>query len=240
MRGLQTGTRRLLVTGLLVATVCDARAMGIEDDPLLFTVFAEQLEWRAQGGDSGFAWDVDAWLGYDVNKAWLKTEGETEDGSTEKAEAQLLYSRAIAPFWDLQAGWRREFQPGPDRDWLALGVQGLAPYHFHVDASVFIGTSGRTAARLEAEYDLRLTQRWILAPNLELDAHGEDDRERGIGSGLSSGELGFRLRYEIRRRIAPYAGIHWERKFGNTADFAREDGESTSGWRWVLGVRAWF
>ncbi len=210
------------------------------DDPLLFTVFAEELEWRTGDGEDGFAWDADAWLGRDLHKAWLKTEGETEGSDVEHAEVQLLYSRAIAPYWDLQAGWRRDLEPGPDRDWLALGVQGLAPWHFHVDAAVFLGSSGRTAARVEGEYELRLTQRWILAPSAEINAYGEDDPERGIGSGLSSAEAGLRLRYEIRRRFAPYAGVHWERRFGDTADLAEAEGHDTSGWRWTLGLRAWF
>lgn len=233
--------RRIVLAVVLLGALPDpARAMGMEDDPLLLTVFAEELEWRERSGVSGAAWAVDAWLGRDLHKAWLKTEGEMEEGDLEEAELQLLYSRAIAPFWDLQAGWRRDLEPGPDRDWLALGVQGLAPWHFHVDAALFLGTSGRTAARVEAEYELRLTQRWILAPSAELEAYGKDDPARGIGSGLSSGEAGLRLRYEIRRRFAPYAGIHWERLFGDTADLARETGSETSGWRWTVGVRAWF
>ncbi len=234
--------RRSLLLALALASAIGgpAQAMDMEDDPLLFSVFAEELEWRGRDAGGGFAWDVDAWFGRDLDKAWLKTEGETEDGHVEHAEVQLLYSRAIAPFWDLQAGWRRDLEPGPDRDWAAVGIQGLAPWHFHVDAAVFLGPSGRTAARLETEYELRLSQRWILSPSAELNAHGKDDPERGIGSGLSTAEAGLRLRYEIRRRFAPYVGVHWERRFGDTADLAEAAGEEIAGWRWAVGLRAWF
>ncbi len=234
---------RLIMAATLAAFLAapvTARAMGIEDDPVLLKVMAQELEWRAHDGESGLAWDVEAWLGRDLHKAWLKTEGEREDGETEKAEAQLLYSRAIASWWDVQAGWRRTFRPGSDQDWFAVSLQGLAPYWFHVDASLFYGGSGRTAARLEADHEFRLSRRWILLPTVEVNLHGEDDPERGIGSGLSSAEAGLRLRYEIRREFAPYVGVQWEGLFGDTADYAEAEGGETSGLSWVVGVRAWF
>jgi copper resistance protein B len=133
------------------------------------------------------AWEAEAWLGKDLNKLWLKTEGELLKGETEEAELQLLYSRAISPYWDLQLGWRGDMQPTPNRNWAAISLKGLAPYFFEVDASLFIGQSGRTAARLSAEYEMLFTQRLILSPEL------------GIESGLSNISTGLRLRYEIRR-----------------------------------------
>ncbi len=231
--------RRALTTFLALAT---APAWAMEnDDPLLASVLVEELEWRADGGDSGAGWDIQGWLGYDINKFRFKTEGEWDDDeNVEAADFQALYSRAIAPYWDIQAGWRRELEPGEDRDWAVIGIQGLVPWHFEVDASLFVGESGRTAARVEAEYEFLLTQRWVLTPKLELNAHGKDDPERGIGSGLSNLETGLRLRYEIRREFAPYIGIHHERLFGDTADYAEAEGHGDTETRWVIGLRAWF
>ncbi len=215
-------------------------AGGMEDDPLLFKVMVDQLEWRDAKGDDPLVWDADAWIGKDLNKLWIKTEGEHAGGRTEEAEVQLLYSLAIAPFWDLQAGWRHDFQPNPSRDWLSIGFKGLAPYWFEVDAGLFAGGNGQVAARLDAEYELMFTQRLILTPEIELNLHSKDDEETGVGSGLSDMELGLRLRYEIRREFAPYIGVNWERKFGKSADFAEEEGESTDDVQFVVGVRAWF
>ncbi|MCB1727488.1 MAG: copper resistance protein B, partial [Gammaproteobacteria bacterium] len=153
---------------------------------------------------------------------------------------QALYSRAIAPYWDLQVGWRHDIRPKPDRDWLAIGFEGLAPYWFEVDAAAFIGEGGQVGARLEAEYEWMFTQRWVLSPELKVNLHTKNDEATGTGSGLSDTELGLRLRYEIRREFAPYIGVNWVKKYGNTADFARDEGEDTDDVQFVAGVRAWF
>jgi len=213
---------------------------GMEDDPLLFKGIIDQLELRDTDEGTALAWEVEAWLGRDLDKLWLKTEGERIHGETEEAELQLLYSRAIAPYWDLQLGWRHDIKPEPDRDWLAVGVKGVAPYGFEVDAALFVGESGRTAARLGAEYELLFTQQWVLTPELELNLHSEDDPIHGIGSGLSDMSLGLRLRYEVNRHVAPYVGIHWSKKFGGTADYARADGGDDEEAHFVAGIRAWF
>ena len=213
---------------------------GAEDDPLLFMVLVDKLEYRVAEGENPWVWDIDAWVGKDLNKAWFKTEGEYRDGRTEAAYGEALYSRAIAPYWNLQAGWRRDFRPEPERDWFALGVRGLAPYYFDVDASLYAGGNGTLAGRLNVEYEWLFTQRLILSPELEVNLYGEDDPERGIGSGVSDLELGLRLRYEIRREFAPYVGLNWEKLFGGTADSAEEDGEPTDDLQFVVGVRAWF
>jgi copper resistance protein B len=211
-----------------------------EDDPVLAKAMIDKVEWRAADGPNPWVWDADAWIGKDLNKLWLKTEGERVDGATAAAYGEVLYSRAIAPYWDLQAGWRHDFRPQPDRDWFALGFKGLAPYWFEVDAILYAGGNGGVAGRLDAEYELLFIQRLILAPELEVNFYGQDDAPRGIGSGVSDLELGLRLRYEIRREIAPYVGINWEKKFGGTADFAREEGEPTDDLQFVVGIRAWF
>lgn len=229
---------------ILIALEClivsSAAMAGAEDDPLLAKVMIDKLEWRAADGPDPWVWDADAWIGKDLNKLWLKTEGEYVDGTTEAAYGEALYSRAIAPYWDLQAGWRHDFRPEPERDWFALGFKGLAPYWFEVDATLYTGGNGTVAARLDAEYEILFTQRLILSPELETNYYGKADPARGIGAGFSNLELGLRLRYEIRPEFAPYIGVNWQQLFGGTADYAREEGEPTNDLQFVVGLRAWF
>ena len=232
--------KNLLLLFLTLAVTGTAHAGGMNDDPLLTNILVDQLEIRVADGDTPLVWDAEGWLGKDLNKLWLKTEGEYIDGHFEEAELQALYSRAIAPFWDLQVGWRRDIRPRPDRDWLALGIKGLAPYYFDVDAAFFVGENGRTAARLQLEYEIMLTQRLILVPEIELNLYSEDDPDVGIGSGLSDIEAGLRLRYEIRREFAPYVGVNWTQLYGDTADFARMENEDTNNFQFVFGIRSWF
>lgn len=213
---------------------------GAADDPLLFQVFVDEFEIRDADGDDPLIWDAQGWIGRDLEKLWIKTEGERTDGETEEAELQALYSQAVAPYWDFQLGLRKDFEPTPDRSWAVIGFQGLAPYFFEVDTALFIGESGRTALRLEAEYELMFTQKLILTPEFEVNFYGKNDEEIGVGSGLSDLELGLRLRYEIRREFAPYIGVNWSKKYGNTADFARAEGSDVSDSQFVLGIRAWF
>jgi copper resistance protein B len=227
----------LLMTMTMAGT---AQGGGMNDDPLLTMLLVDQLEIRVGDGDDPLVWDAEGWLGKDLNKLWIKTEGEYVDGGVEEMELQALYSRAITPFWDLQAGWRRDIRPRPDRDWLALGIKGLAPYYFDIDAAVFFGDEGRSAARLQAEYEFMFTQRLILVPEIELNFYGKDDPAVGTGSGLSDIEAGLRLRYEIRREFAPYIGVNWSHLYGRTADYAREEGEDTDDFRFVIGIRTWF
>lgn len=213
---------------------------GGKDDPLLTMITIDQLEKRDANSSKPFAWEVQGWAGYDLDKFVFKTEGERADGETEKAELQLLYSKAIDPYWDIQFGIRHDFYPKPTQDWAVIALQGVAPYYFETDASLFIGEDGQTALRLESEYEMMLTQQWVLSPEIELNIHGQNDEEREIGSGLSNIEAGLRLRYEVKREFAPYIGIHWEKKFSKTSDYAREEGEDTSDTQFVIGVRAWF
>jgi copper resistance protein B len=230
--------RAKLLTLLLIATGI-AHAAG-QDDPVLGKVLIDQLEVRSNDGSNPWALDAQAWVGKDLHKLWFKTEIEHVDGETEEAEGQALYSRAISAYWDFQIGWRHDFKPTPTRDWLAIGVEGLAPYWFEVDVAAFVGGNGQVAARLEAEYEWMFTQRWILSPELEVNFHSANDEAVGVGSGLSDLELGLRLRYEIRREFAPYIGVNWTKLFGNTADYARDEGEDTNDFQLVAGVRIWF
>ena len=230
--------RVLLLMGLLCASA-QTFAMG-DDDPLVAKVMIDKLELRSTDGPDSLVLDADAWIGHDLNKLWFKTEVERVDGKTEEAELQMLYSRAIAPFWDLQLGWRRDIQPQPQRDYLALGFKGLAPYLFEVDASLFVGEAGQLGARLDAEYEYLFTQRLVLTPEFEVNLHTKDDPEVDVGAGLSDLQLGLRVRYEIRREFAPYIGVNWIKQFGQTADYARAEGGDTSDIQLVAGIRAWF
>ena len=211
-----------------------------EDDPVLTKVMLDQLEVRDVGSENANVWDVEGWIGKDLTKLWIKSEGERTSGKTDEAELQLLYSKAVAKYWDFQVGVRHDFRPSPGRSWAAIGFQGLAPYFFKIDTALFIGESGRTALRLEAEYELLFTQRLILTPEIEVNLYGQNDLDTGAGSGLSDLEAGLRLRYEIRREFAPYIGVNWLRLFGNTAEFARAAGESTSEAQFTVGIHAWF
>ena len=226
---------------ILIASGFAQGALAAEsDDPLLFSLQADELEIRDAEGSKPIAWEVQGWLGYDLDKLYFKTEGERADGETESSELQLLYSKAISPFWDMQIGLRHDFSPGDSQSWAVFGVQGLAPYFFEVDSALFVGESGQAGLRLSAEYELLLTQKLILSPSLEVNLYSKKDQDRRIGSGLSDLEAGLRLRYEIKREFAPYVGLNWEKKYGDTADFASLEGESTDDLQLVLGIKAWF
>lgn len=230
-----------LLAPLLLGLPALASAMeGHEDDPLLAMLKIDRLEIAVDDSADPLVLEADAWVGYDLNKLWLKTEVEREDGETEHADLELLYGRAISPYWDFQVGWRRDLQPTPRRDWFAVGIHGLAPYHFEVDATLYAGEAGRSAFDLSAEYELMFTQRLVLSPEIELGFNGYNDPQVGAGSGLASVEMGLRLSYEIRREIAPYIGVSWSRQFGRTADFSRAEGGDVSENQVVIGIRAWY
>lgn len=195
--------------------------------------------WDADPG-TGQAWEGRAWFGGDIRRLWLRSEGERERGSTHAAHLEVLYGHATGPWWDLVAGVRHDFAPGPSRTWAAIGMQGMAPYKFEVSATAYVGDGGHTAFNAEIEYELLFTSRLVLQPLLEVELHGRDDPRRGVGSGLSSLEAGLRLRYEITRQFAPYLGVVHERSFGRTAGHRRAHGEAVDDTRWVAGVRWWF
>jgi copper resistance protein B len=214
--------------------------MAMDDTAPYGRVLFDQLDWRDAEGADIFAWDAEAWYGGDYNKLWLKAEGDLRDGAVEEARTEALWDRVVSRWWNLQAGIRHDFGEGPSRSWAAFGVQGLAPHFFEVEATAYIGEGGRTAARLSGEYDLLLTQRLILQPEAELNLYGKSDPANAIGSGLSDLQLALRLRYEFRRELAPYLGIVWTRRFGQSADFARDAGEDASDLQVLAGLRIWF
>jgi len=238
---MKTANFALAVTALLstLFVINTAYASG-NDNPLLLMVSFEEFEWRDTADGDALAWRGDAWLGKDRDKALLKTRGETTSDSTEEFELQLLYSRAVARYWDLQLGWRGDFQPVEKRNWATVGVQGLAPGFIETELAAFVGESGRAAARARGAYEMLITNRLVLEPELELNWFSKDDPENGIGSGLANLEAGLRLRYIIRRELAPYIGLSWEKAYGDTRRYIEAEGGDSSDLQLVAGLRFWF
>ena len=186
------------------------------------------------------AYDLQGRIGKDYERLVFKAEGEIDEGKVHEARTELLWSHATSAYWDGQLGVRHDSGVAPSRNWLALGMQGLAPYWFEIDTTVYVGDQGRSALRLSAEYELLFTQKLILQPRMEVNFYGVKDEDRKIGAGLSNMVTGLRLRYEIRREFAPYIGVDWNSKFGATADYATAAGENINDMNIVAGLRAWF
>ena len=214
--------------------------LRLGDEHRYSALLMNRLERSYGKDDNATIYDAQAWFGTTYDRLVVKAEGERSRGMLEHARTELLWGHALAAYWDAQLGIRYDSGEGPNREWLALGIQGLAPYWFELDATAYLGSNGRTALRFEAEYELLLTQRLILQPRIEANAYGKSDRERGIGSGLSDVAAGFRLRYEIRRQFAPYVGIEWVRRYGDTKDLVRAAGGRGDDTRLVAGLRFWF
>jgi copper resistance protein B len=204
-------------------------------------ILIERLEYAVADGDDGYAWDVQAWSGGDTDRFWFKTAGEggTAHG-LERGDAQFLWSHAVHPFWDVQAGLRQDFGRGPDRTHAVLGLRGLTPYWIHLDAALFLSTKGDVTASVEVTHDARLTQHLVLQPRVEAGFAAQDVPDLGEGAGLSTVEAGLRLRYAFAPEFAPYIGVDWQRAVGATADMRRAAGDSVGGWRLLVGIRAWF
>ena len=223
--------------------VAPSRAMlrrehgGFTGSMILFN-FAE---YQARKGSDGYRWEGEGWFGGDINRFVVKTEGEGDvGGPLEKAEVQALYSRAIGPWWNLQAGVRHDIRPDPQRTYATVGIEGLAPYWFKASGALFLSNKGEMRARIEGFYDQRITQRLILQPRAEIEASAQSIPEIGVGAGLTDIEFGLRLRYEIAREFPPYVGLEWAGKLGETARFARVVGDQPSGVSYVAGIRFWF
>ena len=214
--------------------------LHLADQHNFYGVLVDNLEAVRTDAGTSAAYDLQAWFGRDYNRVVVKAEGDANDGRLQEARTELLWSRAVAAYWNAQVGVRSDSGLGPDRGWLAFGLQGLAPYWFEVDTALYVSEAGHTALRLDLEYELLLTQRLILQPRLEANFYGKRDSEREVGSGLSDLTAGLRLRYEIRRAIAPYVGIEWAGKYGDSADFARAAGDKDKETRFVAGVRLLF
>ena len=200
-----------------------ADMMGMDDRRHFAKLMFDRLEWQSADQGSRFSWDAAGWYGGDFNKLWIETEGERSAGQTEEARLEFLWDRIVSPWWSLRAGVRHDAGVGPERDWAAFGIAGLAPGFVDIETSLYLGAGGRTAVRLSTHRDLLITQRLILQPEAELDAYGRDDPQRLVGSGISDLKLGLRLRYELRRELAPYFGVRWVGHFGDSADLRQPD-----------------
>lgn len=217
----------------------DEHAMHGENSMFGMLLFERLEAWDASPG-TGLAWDAQAWMGTDINRLWLRSEGEQVAGELESAGLELLYGRSVAPWWDVVAGLRHDFKPGQSQDFLAVGVIGMMPYKFELEATAYMGESGRSAARFALEYETLLSNRLIAQPVIEAEFNGQSDAKRSIGSGLSTAEAGVRLRYEFSRRFAPYIGVSWEKAYGQTAQYRLQEGEDTQEMRVMAGLRMWF
>jgi copper resistance protein B len=216
------------------------KGMDMADNASLGMLLIDQLEAFHGRDANGQSWEAEGWYGNDENKLWVRTEGERSRGKLEDGDLEAFWNHNIATYWSTQLGARQDLGEGPKRTWAAFGVQGLAPYWFEVEATGYVGASGRTAARLRADYEMLFTQRLILQPEAEINLYGKNDPQRRIGSGVSDVQFGLRLRYEIRRQFAPYIGVNWVRRIGTTADYARQDHQPILDRQIVAGVRLWF
>lgn len=198
-------------------------------------------EYQFTRGRNGYQWVGQGWYGGDLNRLWFKSQGDGEvRRGVSRAEVQGLYSHAIGPYFNLQGGVRYDFKPNPSRTYATVGIEGLAPSFFDIEAAMFLSNKGELMARVEGTFDQRITQRLILQPRVEINAAAQNSRSIGIGSGLSDVEAGLRLRYDIRREFSPYLGIQYKRAFGTTGRYLREAGERRGGWSFVTGIRTWF
>lgn len=215
------------------------------DDELFGFVLFDQLEYRMMDGDSPdhLGWEADAWFGGDFNKFWWKSEGESifEGGDRGESENNFLYSRLVTPFWSFQTGvqYASEWSPDDyeDRWSYVVALQGLAPYQFELDSSLYVSEKGDMTVEVEGEYDLRITQRWLVQPRAALGFSFQDIDERSLGSGFTGADLDLRLRYAIKRELAPYVGVGYRLLVGETEDIARRAGEETGQWMFLTGVR---
>ncbi len=214
----------------------------VHDNEIFARFLGDRLEYQNREGKDALLWDVQAWIGADYHKLWLKSEGSwlEEPDEVEEAGVELLYSYNFASFWDLQMGVRQDFKPDPDRTFAALGVQGLAPYWFETEFTTYLSEDGDLSAALELEYDLLFSQRLILQPRLEAGFSLQEVEEYGTGQGLTDVVFGLRLRYHFRREFAPYIGVSWSRKVGETENLAEAEGEDPETVSFVAGVRVWF
>ena len=213
--------------------------LTLADEHPFYALLGDRLEYNEQANAGIF--DLQAWYGTTFDRLVVKTEGDFSEGSLEENQTDILWGHAVSAYWDTQAGVRLDYnKEGENRQWLAFGLQGLAPYWFELDMTAYVGERGNTAFTLEAEYELLLTQKLIIQPRAEITLYGKNDKQNELGSGLSSSAIGFRVRYEFTRQFAPYIGVEWSNKFGNTADYATSSGQSNNNTAFVAGIKFWF
>jgi copper resistance protein B len=213
----------------------------VMDNRIYTHVLFNQLEGRSNGSGTELRWDGEGWVGTDMNRLWVKSEGFVNGSTVSDGDHELLYDRPIPRmrYFDAQVGVREDLDSGPNRTWGAVGIEGLAPNFFDFEPTLYFSDGGNVAGRLEGSYDLLLTQRLVLQPEAELNFYNKNDPARGTGSGLSDLDTGLRIRYAISRKFAPYVGFAYTGKYGDTATYARQEGERVSSPTFVFGIRVW-
>jgi copper resistance protein B len=236
-----TGAQAQMGHAMPQGTPTEAAPFGapVDDQHVFYHLMMNQLEGRF-GDTNSFRWSGEGWLGTDEHRLWLRSEGRLENGLVDDGQQELLYARPISTYFNAMVGGRYDLDSLPGRGWGALGIEGLAPLFFRVAATGYVSGDGHFAAKLEASYDLLITQRLILQPQIEMNFYTKDDPAREIGSGLSEIDAGLRLRYEITRKIAPYVGVTYTGRYGGTATFTRAAGGATDEVRFATGLRLWF
>jgi copper resistance protein B len=237
----------LLSSGLAQAQTLDASdsssaspvGMAIHDQRVYAHALFDELEGRVGDSSVPFRWDGEGWVGTDINRLWVKSEGFAVNGVLEDGDHELLYDRPVSTYFDLQGGMRYDLDSLSRRGWAALGIEGLAPYFFEVSATLYASDAGHFAGKLLASYDELFTQRLILQPLAELNLYSRTDAARDVGAGLSDLDVGLRLRYEITRKFAPYVGVAYQRAYGPAAANDPLDNGRAGAWRLAAGVRAW-
>lgn len=241
MKTLPIGCLLLALASPSLAQTHAEHAAHDMDPGIQFHGILDQFEARIGAGANAFRWEGHAWIGSDTDKLWLKSEGfALGKGGVEDGRHEVLYNRAISTWFDVQAGIRTDLDSGTSRQWAALGVRGLLPHFVEMEATAYASDNGHFAARIGLSYDVRLTQRWVLQPEIELNVYSKTDPGRHVGSGLASLDAGVRLRYEITRKLAPYVGVTYSGRYGQTARFARQESEAATAVQFVFGIRSWF
>lgn len=213
--------------------------MHTHGDGVHSLVLFNRLEaWHDDAG-RGLRWEGRAWIGGDVDRLWLRSEGERSGGKTDAADIEALYGHSVSPWWDAVVGVRHDTHAGAARTSIAIGLQGMAPQKFEATATAYIDAHGRVAARLGVERDIPLSAHWYVQPMVEANLQAHRDPRSATGAARSSLETGLRLRYEVSRRFAPYIGVVHERRYGMDTGSAGPDTHDTDT-RWVFGVRFWF
>lgn len=229
--------------------ISDSRAdwpSPVMDSENFGLMLLDLLEYKSAGSDSTLNWDIVGWRGGDVHRLWVKSEGSSATTSPAKNETdlQLLYGRSVSAFFDAQIGARLEQVWGAgqsaSRLSAAMGLQGLALYRFEFEAALFVGEAGHISARISANKDFLLTQKTITQFRFESIGAAKRSDKFETGSGVNDLSLGLRLRYEIKREIAPYIGVSWTHLFGETADFRKLAGGESSEMNAVGGLRLWY
>jgi len=224
---------KTLAAIIIATTSLNVSAGEMSDDPLITYFKADKLEVRDSDEGSIAVWEFDAWIGRDLEKVWIKYSGERVDGSVESSQIDILYDKAISPYWDVQYGIRQVIDPN-GQTWVGAGFMGVAPYLFEIDANAFVNDDGNINLRLDAEYEYMLTRKVVLVPNFEASVFTKEDNANGIVSGFASAELGLRLHYEFKREFSPYIGVNLEKRFGNNVI------PTSSETQWLAGLSFWF